>query len=109
MRNFGFASSSTSLLGFERRSHSNTTDHGELSQLFKTFKVYVNCFRTFEFKSISFQVTNVGNATSSIATLILAASDDGKDLTCRATNPYIPGAIVEDRRTLSVSCKFPLS
>ncbi|XP_077297033.1 motor axon guidance molcule sidestep [Arctopsyche grandis] len=48
-------------------------------------------------------VTNAGNATSSIATLILAASDDGKDLTCRATNPYIPGAIIEDRRTLSVS------
>ncbi|BES90971.1 CD80-like C2-set immunoglobulin domain [Nesidiocoris tenuis] len=43
------------------------------------------------------------NRTSSTLTLRPEWDDDGKMLTCRAINPKIPGAIVEDRRYLRIT------
>ncbi|XP_026468220.1 hemicentin-2-like, partial [Ctenocephalides felis] len=43
------------------------------------------------------------NSTTSILKLNVVAQDGGKKLTCRASNPWFNGAIIEDTRTIVVA------
>lgn len=46
------------------------------------------------------------NLTASILTLKVVAENDGAELTCRTTNPWFSTGALEDRRVISVACKY---
>lgn len=62
-------------------------------------------FSFFHF-STYLQFSETGNQTLSVLTFIPVVDDDGKYLTCRAENPYIPDSAIEDKWRLVVHCKF---
>jgi hypothetical protein len=53
------------------------------------------------------QFSETGNQTLSVLTFIPVVDDDGKYLTCRAENPFIPDSAIEDKWRLVVHCKLP--
>ncbi|KAK7078480.1 hypothetical protein SK128_010973, partial [Halocaridina rubra] len=53
-------------------------------------------------KSISHMTSLDGVVSSSTLELTLSPSDEGKELTCRAENPELPGATLEDSQKLEV-------
>lgn len=55
---------------------------------------------------IFLQFTEANNQTLSILTFVPVIDDDGKYLTCRAENPYIPDSALEDKWRLNVHCKY---
>jgi hypothetical protein len=46
------------------------------------------------------------NLTTNILTLRVSAENDGAELTCRASNPWFSNGALEDKRRISVACKF---
>lgn len=52
------------------------------------------------------QFSETGNQTLSVLTFIPVVDDDGKYLTCRAENAFIPDSAIEDKWRLVVHCKF---
>uniref|UniRef100_A0AAG5CS19 Ig-like domain-containing protein n=1 Tax=Anopheles atroparvus TaxID=41427 RepID=A0AAG5CS19_ANOAO len=46
---------------------------------------------------------NDSNLTSSILTLRVSAGNDGAELTCRASNAWFSGGVIEDKRIISVA------
>ena len=44
----------------------------------------------------------------SVLTFIPMVDDDGKYLTCRAENPFIPDSAIEDKWRIVVHCKYSL-
>lgn len=50
--------------------------------------------------------TQRSNSTVSKLALVLSKDDDGKELICRAENPRFPGGVLEEVKTLHVSCEF---
>lgn len=62
---------------------------------------------SFNFKLLQFSET--GNQTLSVLTFIPVVDDDGKYLTCRAENAFIPDSAIEDKWRLVVHCKFLFS
>ena len=44
----------------------------------------------------------------SVLTFIPMVDDDGKYLTCRAENPFIPDSAIEDKWRIVVYCKYSL-
>lgn len=46
------------------------------------------------------------NLTSSILMLRVSAENDGAELTCRAANPWFSNGALDDKRRISVACKF---
>lgn len=46
------------------------------------------------------------NATVSTLNLVPMAEDHEKYLVCRAENPRVPNAVIEDRWFLNVQCKY---
>lgn len=60
-----------------------------------------------QFRFITFQPPSEDkNITKSILQLIPTIEDDGKILTCRGDNPWIPGSAMEARWRLNVHCKW---
>lgn len=59
--------------------------------------------------AFNFQEEEEKHFSSSIISLNVEASDDGKDLVCRAENPRFPGGHAEDRRQIHVACKCVVS
>ena len=49
--------------------------------------------------------SETGNQSLSVLTFIPVVDDDGKYLTCRAENPFIPDSAIEDKWRLVVHCK----
>lgn len=47
-----------------------------------------------------------GNKTISIITLMVAAENNDAELVCRASNPWFPNDTIEDKRIISVACKY---
>ena len=68
----------------------------------------LHCYISFFSISIYSQFSETGNQTLSVLTFIPVVDDDGKYLTCRAENPYIPDSAIEDKWRLVVHCKFLL-
>ena len=66
-----------------------------------------------DFSSLSFimfpQIRTDGNVTTSILKLKINRADHGTKLTCRAENPLLPKAILEDIFTFNVACKALLT
>lgn len=52
------------------------------------------------------QFSESGNQSLSVLTFIPTVDDDGKYLTCRSENPFIPDSAIEDKWRLVVHCKF---
>lgn len=52
------------------------------------------------------QFSETGNQTLSVLTFIPVVDDDGKYLTCRAENPFIPDSAIEDKWRLVVHCEL---
>jgi hypothetical protein len=52
------------------------------------------------------QFSEAGNQSLSVLTFIPTVDDDGKYLTCRAENPYIPDSAIEDKWRLVVHCMY---
>jgi hypothetical protein len=50
--------------------------------------------------------TQRSNSTVSKLALALSKDDDGKELICRAENPRFPGGVLEEVKTLRISCEF---
>ena len=46
-----------------------------------------------------------GNHTVSVLTVVPTWEDDGKLITCRAENPFIPESAIEDKWRLLVHCE----
>lgn len=36
----------------------------------------------------------------------MTSENDGAELTCRAANPWFSGGAIEDKRIISVACKY---
>lgn len=51
------------------------------------------------------QFSETGNQSLSVLTFIPVVDDDGKYLTCRSENPFIPDSAIEDKWRLVVHCK----
>lgn len=51
------------------------------------------------------QFSGTGNQTLSVLTFTPTPADDGKYLSCRAENKFIPGSSIEDKWRLVVHCK----
>lgn len=49
--------------------------------------------------------TQRSNSTVSKLALVLGKDDDGKELVCRAENPRFPGGVLEEVKTLRISCE----
>lgn len=47
-----------------------------------------------------------GNKTISIITLMVVAENNDAELVCRASNPWFPNDTIEDKRIISVACKY---
>lgn len=54
------------------------------------------------------QFSETGNQSLSVLTFIPVVDDDGKYLTCRSENPFIPDSAIEDKWRLVVHCKSAL-
>lgn len=46
-----------------------------------------------------------GNKTISIVTLTVAPENNDAELVCRASNPWFPSDIIEDKRIINVACE----
>lgn len=44
--------------------------------------------------------------TVSILNIKVTAENDGAELICRAANPWFSGGALEDKRIISVACKW---
>lgn len=51
-----------------------------------------------------FQTSSDGNVTTSIISLTPGAEDSGLTLLCKASNPHLPSATLEDSWHLQVEC-----
>lgn len=52
------------------------------------------------------QFSESGNQSSSVLTITPTREDDGKHLTCRAENAFVPESSIEDKWRLVVHCTY---
>lgn len=52
------------------------------------------------------QFSESGNQSSSVLTITPTREDDGKHLTCRAENAFVPESSIEDKWRLVVHCEY---
>lgn len=63
-------------------------------------------FKRFKIETFFFQFTDNRGQTLSILSFVPVIDDEGKYLTCRAENPWIPESALEDSFRLTVHCEY---
>lgn len=61
---------------------------------------------TRQIKRMAKHFSESGNQSLSVLTVTVTSEDDGKYLTCRAENPFVPESSIEDKWRLVVHCEY---